>query len=164
MPSPPNIDQLSKSCDQMICVFFLLCSSILQGNIPTYPDVVSQFNAPALVFIAHNTEDGQYFDDIQVGNVIHYNDGNEWMGYAMQATEPDSPRTRLIWNGDALTPEQIHQQIFNVPDTLILFTCIYKDGNFRWGRLFVIADRIEKSPAIGDFSWLSSYIAVTLRD
>jgi hypothetical protein len=154
----------------MICVFFLFCSSIIQGDIPTYRGSVSQFDVPALVFIAHNSQDGIYFDSIQVGNVIHYYDGNEWVGYrvrelrAMQATEPDSMRTELIWNGDALTPEQIHQQIFNVPGTMILFTCISKDGNFRWGRLFVIADRIEKSPIAGDFSWLSSYIAVTLRD
>lgn len=133
----------------MICVFFLFCSIIVHGDIPDYPDAVSQFNVPALVFIAHNSNDGMYFDDIQVGNVIHYYDGNEWVGYrvrelrAMQATEPDSLTTNLIWNGTALTPDQIHQQIFNIPDTLILFTCIYKDGNFRWGRLFVIADLIK---------------------
>ena len=122
----------------MICVFFLFCSLII--NSPTVPiseGYVSQFTYD--VFVAHNHLDGKYFSEIEIGDMLRYY-SDEWNDYKvtdirkMQAITP-----ALFLEGDTYyTVPQIYQKIYS--RDLVLQTCIYKDGDPAWGRLFVIAE------------------------
>lgn len=119
----------------MICALFLFCSLIVNNQAVTlYPGAVSRFDVPAIVLLAHNTRDGQYFDDLEVGDMVRYYEG-EWQDYRVREVREIEAAT--------LVPEQVYREIYNIPETLVLQTCIEKDGDLKWGRLFVIA---EKAP------------------
>lgn len=128
----------------MIVVFFLFCSVILhQEAIPVYPGYVSEFLPNVL--IAHNSLDGKYFSEIKEGYMIRYWDGKEWIDYKvtdiveMQAVDPLSPTSDFIEDGVTYTSLEVAERIYS--KDLVLQTCIEKDGNPYWGRLFVIAEK-----------------------
>ena len=132
----------------MICVLLLFCSFIVQGDVaPDHSVQVAQFDAPAIVLLAHNYLDGRFFSDIEIGNYIHYETGGEWTDYKVvdirtfEALQPDSIFTQLFDGLNVYSPQKIHEQIFNDPDTLVLQTCIYNNNRLNWGRLFVVAER-----------------------
>jgi hypothetical protein len=133
----------------MICALLLFCAQIIAGDVPAYVDAVARFDAPAIVLTAHNNLDGQYFNELQTGDLLRYHDGTAWEDYRieairpMQALQPDSTRTYLLEDGSLYSVEDIHRELFADPDTLVLMTCIERDGRLNWGRLFVIARRLE---------------------
>lgn len=131
-----------------ICVFFLFCSAIVsQPDIPHYDGAVIRFDKAPNVLLAHNFQDGQYFDDIQTGNMLRYRDAEGWHDYlvteilAFQAIPPDSEKPLLYDGKRYYSPEWVYKNVYNLPHTLVLQTCIYKDGDLNWGRLFVIAEK-----------------------
>jgi hypothetical protein len=106
---------------------------------PPYDGAVARY-APNIL-IAHNSQDGQYFDEINVGNLIRYYDG-EWKDY--RVTEvlryraiPSNSLTPTLFDGAWHSTAWVYGNIYN--KSLILQTCIYKDGDWQWGRLFVVA-------------------------
>lgn len=122
----------------MICVFFLFCSTIVNHE-AIYPNQVYQFLPNVLT--AHNFADGQYFSELEPGNMIRYYDG-AWKDYRvtevlqMQAVPPDSPRPLL----DGHSVEWVYNNIYS--KDLVLQTCVKKGNNWTWGRLFVIAEEV----------------------
>lgn len=134
----------------MICFLLTICLSITaQASIPQYDGAVARFDVPALTLIAHNYQSGKNFGDIQVGDSLRYqNQQGEWQTYqvrdvlAFQALSPDSEYSDLkAPDGTIYTTKQIHELLYNHPEYLILQTCIYRDGNLNWGRLFVVATK-----------------------
>lgn len=127
----------------MICVFLLFCSTILnQQTAPIYPGRVAQFLPN--VFIAHDSLDGRFFSEIGIGDEVLYLDP-ELRRYQvtdvieMQAVDPTSTTSDFIENGVTYTSLQVAERIYG--NDLVLQTCIEKDGNPYWGRLFVIAEK-----------------------
>lgn len=129
----------------MLCVFLVFCSLITSGGVPADAGQVSQWNDN--VYLAHNYLDGKYFSELNVGEDIHYYDGVDWNDYVITevieapASDPYSQTTALLVYGEWRSPYWVHQNIYNLPDTIVLQTCVEKDGNQAWGRLFIIAER-----------------------
>lgn len=135
----------------MICVLLLFCSMIVSGGVPSAPGMVSRFQIPyGNVYLAHNDLDGQFFSELAPGQFIRFNDGKEWIDYEVtevieaQALEPYSLTTPLMVYGKWRSPEWVHRNIYTGKDRLVLQTCIYKDGNWAWGRLFIVAERLNE--------------------
>ena len=127
----------------MLCVLFLFCSLIVnQRTAPTYDDYVARYLPN--VFIAHNALDGQYFGEIKIDAMIRYYDGT-WTDYKvtdilqMQAIPPDSITAILFDGVNSYSATWVHNNIYD--KDLVLQTCIYKDGNWNWGRLFIVAEK-----------------------
>jgi hypothetical protein len=124
----------------VICVFFLFCSMIINSpTAPLYDGAVARYASNVL--IAHNSNDGQYFDEINVGNLVRYYNG-EWKDY--RVTEvlryraiPSDSLAPTLFDGAWHSTAWVYGNIYN--KSLILQTCIYKDGDWQWGRLFVVA-------------------------
>lgn len=132
--------------ETLVCVFFLFCSTIVGGDIPNEPGKVSYINNGLNVILAHNHLDGRHFSEMEVGDMIRVYD-NGWTEYkvteiiAAQAETPESDQTRLFIDGRWMTPTETYQRIFWGYNTITLMTCIEKDGNWSWGRLFVTGER-----------------------
>lgn len=121
-----------------ICLLLVFCSTILElPTAPQFPGAVARRDN--LIF-AHSTLDGQYFYEIEPGDMLRVYD-QEWIDYRvtdilrLQAVPPHSLTPQLI----AERP-YTYQEIFGVHD-LVLQTCITRDGNPEWGRLFVFAEK-----------------------
>jgi hypothetical protein len=110
----------------MLCVFLMFCSTILQNNtyVSVYPGTVTQIEAPAIVLLAHNFADGQYFSEIPKGTEVIYE------------MEKFTVTEVIKTGGMKYIPPQINQ-----PGTLLLATCIKRGDNWKWGRLWVIAEK-----------------------
>jgi hypothetical protein len=64
-----------------------------------------------------------------------------------QALEPESSYSRFVdlENNNILTTTELFTRVYNRPGKVILQTCISRENNLSWGRLFIIA---EPYPAI----------------
>jgi len=121
------------------------------------PDSVTQFNLAnkygSLGFLAHNYLSGVLFFNLQQGDVVYivYGDGsskrfkiNEIRRF--KALKPNSPYSDFIdLNNDktVLPAKDLFFQTYGQANHIILQTCIEKEGNQSWGRLFVMAEPIE---------------------
>jgi hypothetical protein len=141
----------------MLCVILLFCASVIQGQgaaVTNNPGEVTRFPlTQSITFLAHNNLEGQHFGEIEIGDIILYLDGDpETKGMyevveivEAQASDPWSEYTNLLIDGEWMTPAQAYDRVgYTDPEKLVLQTCIEKDGNWSWGRLFVIA--VEVSP------------------
>jgi hypothetical protein len=64
----------------------------------------------------------------------------------LQAINPTSPTTSFLdLDNDnlKLTAKQVFMQTYGIKDRLVLQTCIAKDKELSWGRLFIIATPAE---------------------
>lgn len=127
----------------MICVLFLFCSLILSGSTaPDQPGYVTHYdnNTTAIVLIAHSNLDGAAFAELETGDVLLYFPRVYRVAEIIEAkaTEPDSLSTSLEWDGVTHSPAEVYEEIFG-REGLVLMTCMERDGNPRWGRLFVVA-------------------------
>lgn len=104
-------------------------------------------------FLAHNYLAGATFTHLVVGSPITviYADGH-FMTYEvreirhLQAINPTSPTTSYLDldnNNIKLTAKQVFMQTYGVRENLVLQTCIAKDKELSWGRLFIIATPAE---------------------
>jgi hypothetical protein len=104
-------------------------------------------------FLAHNYLAGATFTHLVVGSLITvtYADGH-FMTYEvreirhLQAMNPTSPTTSFLDldnNNIKLTAKQVFMQTYGVRENLVLQTCIAKDKELSWGRLFIIATPAE---------------------
>ncbi|MEA5077501.1 MAG: sortase [Anaerolineaceae bacterium] len=125
-----------------------------QDNIVTQFSTASQYGSIGLV--AHNNLAGEKFSDLKVGDraVLVYGDGTK-LTYeiteidAYQALSPNSPYSNFVdvnHTDVTLSVSDMFMKIYNPDDRLILQTCIAKEGVESWGRLFVVAERVEDLP------------------
>jgi hypothetical protein len=116
-------------------------------------EVATQFGAASsygsIGMLAHNYLAGSYFSGLSSGNVISviYGDGKT-VDYTVsqvrqyQALSPNSTTSNFIDLSNpskTLTSTDVFKQTYGKSGALVLQTCISKDGNSSWGRLFVIA-------------------------
>lgn len=114
----------------------------------TYFAMTASYGSIGLV--AHNDLAGKYFFDLQEGDTLTlvYGDGQQKKYeishiYALQALSPTSPYSRFI---DPESPEkvmsveEVFTQMYGEKGSLVLQTCIAKEGVDSWGRLFIIAE------------------------
>jgi hypothetical protein len=119
----------------------------------TYFSMTANYGSIGLV--AHNDLAGKHFFDLQEGDqlILVYGDGHQNKYeishiYALQALSPTSPYSKFT---DPETPqnvmsvEEVFTQMYGKKGSLVLQTCIAKDGVDSWGRLFIVA---EPEPAL----------------
>jgi hypothetical protein len=122
-------------------------------------DVLTQFSTAtkygSLGFIAHNYLSGDLFFDLSIGDtvIVIFGDG-QTQSYRIfnirhfQALSPNSPYSDFknldSANGKILSAEQLFFATYGREDQLVFQTCIEKDGNSTWGRLFVLAIPISQ--------------------
>ena len=98
--------------------------------------------------LAHNHLSGRSFSQLAVGQEVRlvYGDGKtesfivtEVLQY--QALQPNNPYSefRNVVDSKTLTAEQMFKRVYFGDRHVTFQTCIAKDGNASWGRLFVIA-------------------------
>lgn len=101
-----------------------------------------------LGLLAHNDLAGSAFSQIKVGDtiLIVYGDGHVQRflvksSEQYQALQPLDPYGNFqeLETGNTLTAVQLFNRVYNGNFHLTLQTCIEKDGNLSWGRLFIIA-------------------------
>lgn len=128
------------------------------GFVSSEPDVATEFSMAAqfgtTALLAHNTAAGDLFDEIADGQniVLVYGDGD--LGYykvdqirQFQALTPTSPYSNFIDLSapeKTLSAENLFYQIYQSDGNLVFQTCIERDGDLSWGRLFIIAHPIEE--------------------
>jgi hypothetical protein len=121
-------------------------------------EMITQFSMPmryaSTGLLAHNYLSGKRFFDLSIGQdvVIIHGDGhrdlfriNQIQEY--QALTPNSPYSRFIDLDDptqtVLTSTELFNRVYTTADQVVFQTCIEAFGDLSWGRIFVIADRIE---------------------
>jgi hypothetical protein len=117
------------------------------------PDVVTQFRLADLYgskgFLAHNTDVGKSFFDLELGKQIFLVFGDKSFQtfivselLSFQALSPKSPYSRFQYvdnpNATISTVELFHR-IYSRSGRIILQTCIEAYGDPYWGRYFVVA-------------------------
>ncbi|NJN79452.1 MAG: hypothetical protein HC797_02740 [Anaerolineales bacterium] len=122
------------------------------GFVSSVNDTVTQFSIASEVgnigLLAHNYLAGVDFSALKTGDIITlvYGDGHtqsflveEILQY--QATSPLSPYSNFIDlnTQELLTAEQLFNKVYRGDFHVTLQTCIEKDGELSWGRLFIIA-------------------------
>lgn len=127
------------------------------GFVSSEPGVVTEFSLAAQFgttgLLAHNTAAGASFDQIAADQKIVLVYGNGDLKFFrvdqirnFQALSPASPYSSFIdlaEPGRMLSVETLFYQIYQRDGDLVFQTCIERDGQSSWGRLFVIAQPIE---------------------
>lgn len=104
--------------------------------------------------LAHNYLSGAHFYKLDIGTVIHlvYGDGSskEYQVTAIhqyQALSPDDPFSKFV-NLDEpenqISSSKVLNEMYGTSGSLVLQTCINKDGDLNWGRHFIIASPVKK--------------------
>lgn len=102
--------------------------------------------------LAHNYLAGRLFFDLQYGDIIQivYGDGNvaEYEVqkiFEFQALNPDSPSSDFLnlENGEIIAASDLFNRMYGGEHHVTMQTCIDRDGEDTWGRLFVFAPRYE---------------------
>ena len=121
------------------------------------PDELTQFSLAnqygSMGFLAHNYLAGASFSDLEIGSFItvEYADSHSTLYQVqeirhLQAINPNGLTTNFLdldHDKTTLTTRQVFFQTYGVHDRLVLQTCISKDKELSWGRLFIIATPVE---------------------
>jgi hypothetical protein len=103
--------------------------------------------------LAHNYLAGSDFFQLEHGQLFHliYGDGRTETFIARhvwryQALSPNSVMSDFVdlETGELLSASQLFLKVYNRPGDIALQTCIYRDGDPSWGRLFIIAEPYEE--------------------
>lgn len=130
------------------------------GYVTSAPDAVSQFSVAASYgttgLLAHNYLSGEKFFELSAGQtvVVVRADGSRERYridsvHRYQALAPSSPVSdflELDGEGRRVSAQQLFDQMYGRPGQLVFQTCIARDGNSFWGRLFVVATPLEVRP------------------
>jgi hypothetical protein len=123
------------------------------GFVSTKVDTFTQFGMASsygsLGVLAHNYLAGKYFGYLYSGSVIKvtFTDGST-KNYTVsivkqyQALSPESAYSQFLDlnnSGQILSSTDLFLNTFGKNGALVLQTCIDKNGNSSWGRLFIIA-------------------------
>ena len=115
--------------------------------------ILTQFNLSSLFgstgLLAHNYLAGESFSLLEEGQKFHlvYGDG-QTLTYVVteirryQALEPDSTTGNFVdlETRDVLTAHALFSEVYDRPGNVIFQTCIPRDNELNWGRLFIIAE------------------------
>ena len=118
-----------------------------RDNILTQFSLAARFGATGL--LAHNYLAGEDFSLLKKEQKFYlvYGDGRlaaylvkEIQSY--QALDPDSTSSGFVRldTGDLLTTTELFADVYNRPGSVVFQTCILKNNDLSWGRLFVIAE------------------------
>jgi hypothetical protein len=120
--------------------------------VSTNPDQVTQFGLASKygsqAFLAHNYLAGATFSSLSEGQIVTvvYGDGSSQQFRIesikrYQALSPDSTQSSFVdlESGAQLSNSDLFHTMYNSDNSVVLQTCIAKDGVSTWGRLFVIA-------------------------
>ena len=117
-----------------------------------WQNVITQFGLASRLgstgLLAHNYLAGETFGLLQEGQEIELIDGSgrvstftvtEILRY--QALDTDDTSTRLLdlKSQASITSADLFNRVYSRPGQVVFQTCIKKDGDPSWGRLFVIA-------------------------
>jgi hypothetical protein len=133
---------------------------VYSAEVSELPATLTQFGWPTSYgvtgVLAHNWLTGADFFQLRVGQKIHlvYGDGRTvtyWVNrlYRYQATTPESPYSQFIDldTGKGTDAEGVFRKVYMGDGHVTFQTCIERDGELSWGRLFVIAEQFEPVPA-----------------
>jgi hypothetical protein len=120
--------------------------------VASFSEVVTQFKMAvqfgAIGLLAHNTLAGEKFTSLKIGQEVRIIYGDGAVSYytitsidSFQALDPYSPTSNFV---DLDTPAiyssaQLFAKYYQVGNQVIFQTCIFRDGNASWGRLFITA-------------------------
>lgn len=116
-------------------------------NLVTQFGMASRFNTVGL--LAHNNLAGAAFYELQPGQNVYlvYGDGS-LRSYVVktirhyQALDPTNTYSDFVdqdITGRQLTSAQLFKEMYGQPNQLVFQTCIQKDGEASWGRIFIDA-------------------------
>lgn len=123
------------------------------GYVSTSSETVTQFGLATSYgstgLLAHNYLAGKYFSNLSSGATITviFGDGSK-KNYTVsevrqyQALDPTNIYSNFVNLSDSskkLSSTDVFNETFGKSGALVLQTCISKDGNSSWGRLFIIA-------------------------
>jgi hypothetical protein len=137
------------------------------GFVSSEAYTVTQFgmaaNYGSIGLLAHNNLAGNLFFNIDTDDTIilvygdgrlEYYDVTEVREY--QALSPYSPYSSFVDlsnPGQTLTFEDLFYDTYGIGGRVVMQTCIAQDGVDSWGRLFIIAEKLETEP----INYSSSY-------
>jgi hypothetical protein len=149
------------SADQVIGVYvpYVLALPVVQQPqdqpyfVSTDPGVVTQFRmalqSGTVGLLAHNTLAGSQFSGLALQQQVSviYGDGSVKLAQIntikrYQALQPENPYSLFVdldSPGKTISSSDVFQQVFAQGNQVVFQTCIDRDGNPSWGRLFVIA-------------------------
>ena len=115
--------------------------------------LASRFGSTGL--LAHNYLAGQDFSLLEKGQLLYlvYGDGqlavfavSETLRY--QALDPNSPLSDFmrLRDGALLTTSELFAEVYHQDGSVVLQTCISRDQELSWGRLFIIAEPYSPMP------------------
>ena len=120
--------------------------------VSTMPDTLTQFSLPSaygnIGLLAHDFLAGAYFSQLSTGQVVQVIYGNGRIENFIvtqieqyQATDPTSLYSKFIDlnSQQVLSSTELFKKVYTGPTHVTFQTCIEKNGNSSWGRLFVIA-------------------------
>lgn len=126
-----------------------------QSDAITQFGLASQYGSTGL--LAHNTLAGKNFYDLSVGDVVSlvYGDGTIQMYridqiQSYQALNPASPYSNFVDlsnPGAQYTSTDLFYRTYGLGNVLVMQTCLERNGNPSWGRLFIIASPTSGDPA-----------------
>ncbi len=142
------------------------------GFVSAEPGVVTQFSMAdqynTTGLLAHNTLAGAEFDHLTIGQplTLVYANG-ERKTYQVtaieryQALNPHSTRSDFLNLSDSqqrLSATDLFNRVYAPGNRLVLQTCIANQGNYSWGRMFIIAQPIIRlSTPISAFDPMPSW-------
>jgi hypothetical protein len=122
------------------------------GYVSTADNTLTQFGMASqfgnVGLLAHNYRSGQYFNQLLPGmklKLIHGDGHIEYFlvahVYRYRATSPFSVTSDFVDldTQEYLTATDLFTKVYKGPRHVTFQTCISRDGNSSWGRLFVIA-------------------------
>jgi len=127
-----------------------------KGYVSPIDGTVTQFgmamNNNIIGILAHNFSSGRYFKNLNIKDIISvvYGDGiiknyKVYVIHQYRAESPDNEKSNFIdlENNKILSPSGLFIKMYAGKHHLTLQTCIQKDKEMSWGRLFIIAYPIE---------------------
>lgn len=122
------------------------------GYVSTYKDTLTQFRMANqygnVGLVAHNYLAGEAFFELEVGDEVRLVHGDGAVEYFVvseilvyQALQPTSVYSsfRDLETDEVLSVEKMFKRVFLGDRHVTFQTCIERDGNLSWGRLFIIA-------------------------
>jgi hypothetical protein len=122
------------------------------GYVSSENDTLTQFRMANqygnVGLLAHNYLAGQAFSELEVGDEVRLVHGDGTVEYfvvseilSYQALQPNSVYSsfRDLETDEVLSVEKMFKRVFFGDRHVTFQTCIEKEGNLSWGRLFIIA-------------------------
>lgn len=118
--------------------------------------VLTQYHRPAaggvVGLLAHNFAAGAHFDQFQPGDGLYlvYGDGTV-KNYRLtgtlryQAVDPNNAVSNLIdlADGSLQSADDVYRRVYTGAPHLVLQTCLAGNGDLDWGRLFLMAEKVD---------------------